>query len=80
MSWHSSLGRMSAIITILPSTMFGGWVIGHYVVDRLLPISPWGGIVMTLLGALAGFVEIFRLLLREQRGGGSGGRNDGART
>jgi F0F1-type ATP synthase assembly protein I len=69
MSFYSQFGRLSAIITILPSTMLGGWIIGYYVVDRFLHSFPWGSIIVTILGAGVGFFEIFRILLR--------GRSDG---
>jgi F0F1-type ATP synthase assembly protein I len=44
-----------------------GWLIGHYLLDRFLPISPWGTVGFTLLGAGAGFCEIVRILSADQR-------------
>lgn len=61
-SFYDKLGRLSAIVTILPSSMGAGWLLGYYLVDRNFGTFPWGGIVATLLGAGAGFYEIFRLL------------------
>jgi F0F1-type ATP synthase assembly protein I len=55
---------LSAIITLVPASMAGGWVMGHYLVDRLLGTGPWGGLVCLFVGAGAGFYEITRLLLK----------------
>ena len=66
-SFYSRMGRLSAIITILPGSMAGGWVLGYFAIDRIFHTFPWGGIAMTLLGAGAGFYEIVRLLMRDQR-------------
>lgn len=65
-SSYARMGRLSAIITILPATMAGGWIVG-YLADRYLNSFPWGSIVATLLGAAAGFYEIVRLLIQDQR-------------
>ncbi len=61
-NFYSRLGRLSAIVTILPSTMAVGWVAGYYLVDRNFGTFPWGGVVLTLVGAGIGFYEIFVLL------------------
>lgn len=66
-SSYARMGRLSAIITILPAAMAGGWVVGYFVVDRYMNSFPWGSIVATLLGAAAGFYEIVRLLIQDQR-------------
>jgi F0F1-type ATP synthase assembly protein I len=68
-SFHSRLGRLSAIVTLLPSTMAAGWCLGHYLLDRPFDISPWGGIVLTLAGAGAGLYETFRMLTADLREG-----------
>jgi len=66
-SFYAALGRLSAIITILPASMAAGWIFGHYVVDHYLDITPWGGIVFILIGAAAGFYEIFQILTPSRR-------------
>ena len=66
-SIYARVGHLSAIITILPASMAGGWALGYFAVDRFLHTYPWGGIIGTLLGAGAGFYEIVRLLMRDQR-------------
>ena len=64
---YARMGRLSAIITILPAAMAGGWILGYFVVDRYLNSFPWGSIIGTFLGAAAGFYEIVRLLIQDQR-------------
>jgi F0F1-type ATP synthase assembly protein I len=62
-NFYTALGRLSAIITIVPASMAGGWVMGHYLLDRYLGTGPWGAIVFLFIGAGAGFYEIAKLLL-----------------
>ncbi|MBM3791613.1 MAG: hypothetical protein FJW35_14865 [Acidobacteria bacterium] len=59
---YSRLGRLSAIILILPSSMAAGWLLGYFLIDRLFDSFPWGSIIATLTGAGAGFYEIVRIL------------------
>ncbi len=66
-SSFARMGSLSAIITILPAAMAGGWICGYFLVDRYFETFPWGSIVATMLGAAAGFFEIIRLLTRDQR-------------
>ncbi len=66
-SFYSALGRFSAIITIIPASMGAGWLFGHYVVDRHFGSGPWGGIACLLIGAAAGFYEIFQILFSNRR-------------
>jgi len=65
-SFYGKLGRLSAIVTILPSTMAGGWILGYYIIDHNFGSFPWGSVTSTLLGAVAGFYEIYRLLTADQ--------------
>jgi F0F1-type ATP synthase assembly protein I len=65
-SFYALVGRLSAIIMILPASMIAGGVVGHYVVDRFMGTTPWGTIVFILAGAGAGFYEISRLLVSTQ--------------
>ncbi len=62
-STMKGLARLSAIITILPASMAAGWIIGYYLVDKTLHTFPWGSLVLTLLGAGAGFFEIVKILI-----------------
>lgn len=65
-SIYARMGRLSAIIMILPGAMAAGGFLGYFVVDRYLGIFPWGTLVLLLLGAGAGFYEIYRILTVEQ--------------
>ena len=78
MSWQTSMGRLSAIITILPASMLGGWLLGYYVVDRYLGSAPWGGILLTLGGAGIAFYEIWQILVTERGKTAGKGRDVGA--
>jgi len=44
-----------------------GWVLGYYILDRLMGTYPWCSIIMLLLGAGAGFYEITKILVDVQR-------------
>jgi ATP synthase protein I len=67
-SLYALIGRLSAIITILPSSMAAGWAIGHYIVDRLFGTGPWGAVVLLLIGAGAGFYQIAAILMSRRQG------------
>jgi F0F1-type ATP synthase assembly protein I len=69
-SFYSRIGRLSSVIFILPSCMAVGGFLGYYVVDRYLKSYPWGTVVFVLLGAAAGFYEIVKLLILDQRSKG----------
>jgi F0F1-type ATP synthase assembly protein I len=69
-SFYSRIGRLSSIIFILPSCMAVGGLLGYYVVDRYFDLYPWGTVVFVLLGAAAGFYEITRILVLDQRSKG----------
>ncbi len=58
----ASIGRLSAIITILPASMAAGWIFGYFALDRWFHVYPWCSITFTLLGAGAGFYEILKIL------------------
>ncbi len=60
------LARLSAIVTVLPASMFAGWLLGYYLLDRFLHAFPWGSILGTMVGAGAGFYEIVRILMPRQ--------------
>lgn len=65
--FFAKLGRLSAIITILPASMAAGWLLGHFLLDRPLDCFPWGSVVFTIVGAGAGFYEIVRLLTGDRK-------------
>jgi F0F1-type ATP synthase assembly protein I len=66
-SFYSRIGKLSSVIFVLPSCMAVGWILGYFVVDRFLPTYPWGTVLFVLLGAGAGFYEIFQILSADQR-------------
>ena len=76
-NFYASLSKLSAIITILPASMAGGWIMGHYLVDRLFGSGPWGGIACLFVGAGAGFYEIARLLTKVKESNTETPRHDG---
>lgn len=57
--------RMMQIAFILPAAVFIGWIAG-VALDKWLH-QDWIYIVGILLGAVAGFVEIFRLVLGQEK-------------
>jgi F0F1-type ATP synthase assembly protein I len=65
-SFYARLGRLSAIVMILPASMLAGWLLG-YLFDRLLGTFPVVAIIATLLGAAAGFYQIVRILMPRDR-------------
>ncbi|PYV08445.1 MAG: hypothetical protein DMG07_25810 [Acidobacteria bacterium] len=68
-SVYARIGRLSAIVFILPSAMAAGAALGYFVVDRLLGSFPWGTIVIVLISSGAGFYQIVRILTEDRRGG-----------
>ena len=66
---YARMGKLSAVMFILPSSMGGGWLVGYYLIDSWSGAYPWGSIIGVALGAAAGFYEIFRLLLKDSEGG-----------
>jgi F0F1-type ATP synthase assembly protein I len=66
-SFYSRIGRLSSIIFVLPSCMVVGGLFGYYVIDRYLGVYPWGTVVLVLLGSAAGFYEIVKILILDQR-------------
>ena len=70
-SFYARMARLSSVIFVLPSSMAAGWLLGHYVVDYYLSSFPWGGLLLTLLGAGAGLYEVIRILISDQRDKGA---------
>jgi F0F1-type ATP synthase assembly protein I len=65
-AFYARIGRLSSIIFVLPSCMAAGGGLGYYLVDRYFGTYPWGMVVFVLLGAVAGFYEIFKILAQDQ--------------
>ena len=53
-----------------PVAWRSGGLLGYYVVDRYFGVYPWGTVVFVLLGAAAGFYEIVKILILDQRSKG----------
>ncbi len=70
-SIYAKIGRLSSIVMILPSSMAVGWVFGYYVIDHFAGTYPWGLIIGTLVGAGAGFYQIFKLLVQDEKSKGA---------
>jgi F0F1-type ATP synthase assembly protein I len=66
-SIYARMGRLSAIVMILPASMAGGWIGGYYLIDNNFQTYPWGSLILAFLGAGAGFYEIFKILTLDQR-------------
>ena len=62
-SHYRQLAIFGSVIFLLPTALFGGYFAGA-LLDRWLGTAPWLTIVGLLLGGVAGFVELFRLLRR----------------
>lgn len=57
------LAKMGELLTVgltLALSIVIGLLTGQYIVDRLLGTAPWGVIVFTLLGIVAGFINLYR--------------------
>lgn len=63
---YRRIAEWSAIIFILPSSMAAGAALGYYMMDKWLNTTPLFAIVFLLLGALAGFIHIYKLLKGKQ--------------
>jgi len=68
----SKVGFYSGLGFILPGATVGGAVLGYYL-DRWLRTKPALAVILGGLGAVAGFVEILRVMARAER---SESRND----
>ena len=75
-SVYVRMARLSAIITILPASMAGGWVLGYFGIDRFLGTFPWGSVIVTLIAAGGGFYEVIKILIPDQRSAGGPSENE----
>ncbi len=57
------VGKYMALAFVIPSTTFAGYVIG-YLLDKVFDTS-YLNIVFLFIGIAAGFVELFRELLKD---------------
>jgi F0F1-type ATP synthase assembly protein I len=48
-----------------------GGLLGYYLIDRYFGVYPWGTVILVLLGAAAGFYEIVKILILDQRSKGA---------
>ncbi|MFQ6672273.1 MAG: AtpZ/AtpI family protein [Candidatus Tectimicrobiota bacterium] len=56
----TTFGELLALGFTFAFSIVIGVLVGHYVVDRWLGTSPWGLIVFTLFGIVAGFLNFYR--------------------
>lgn len=62
----SKVGFYSSLGFILPGAVVGGLALGWYL-DEKLHCKPLLTLVLTALGAVAGFIEVLRLMRREEK-------------
>ena len=67
--WSTQVGQYLSMALLLPVSTFVGYVIG-YLLDRVAGTS-FLKIPFLILGTAAGFVQLYRLLSRDTRDGGS---------
>jgi F0F1-type ATP synthase assembly protein I len=58
------LAQYSSIVFILPSAVIGTYLVGRWL-DARYDSSPWLTSLLVLLGSVAGFIEVFRILSRK---------------
>ncbi len=64
--WMEDWGKYGSIgVEMLASVLIGAF--GGYGLDRLFHTKPWLMIVGFILGSIAGFRSLFRLLLQENK-------------
>jgi F0F1-type ATP synthase assembly protein I len=62
----AKVGFYSSLGFILPGAIVGGLALGWYL-DEKLHSKPLLTLVLAALGAVAGFIEILRLMAREEK-------------
>jgi ATP synthase protein I len=67
-------GELAGIGPLLVAAVLVGWALGTWA-DGKLGTEPWGLVIGVLLGTVAGFVQLVKLLNRV----GEGGRRDRGR-
>ena len=58
--WGPLLGLLS-VGTVLVAGIVLGWFAGRWL-DRRAGTEPWGVVIGVVLGSVAGFVELFRIV------------------
>lgn len=61
--WVRNMALASQVGIFLVVAILVGWAIGQWL-DKKLGTDPWLTALFTLLGAAAGFIELFRIVAR----------------
>ena len=77
MSLWAQVGFYTSLGFILPAGAVGGFGLG-WLLDRWLHTSPVLALIMGLLGAAAGVMEILRILTRAEKRDDENQSNDGS--
>lgn len=56
----TKLGELLTLGFTFALSIVIGLFTGHYLVDRLLGTAPWGVIIFTIFGIVAGFINLYR--------------------
>lgn len=59
--WMRNAAQASTIGIVLVVATFIGYAIGHYL-DRIFGTEPWLMLLFTVMGIIAGFIEMFRIV------------------
>lgn len=79
MSLWEQVGYYSSLGLIIPAGAVGGFGLG-WLLDRRLHTSPLFALVLCLVGAGAGIIDILRILNRAEKRNDSDKSNDGSGT
>jgi len=77
MSLWEQVGYYSSLGFILPGGAVGGYGLG-WLVDRRLHTSPVFALILCLVGAGAGIIDILRILTRAEKRNDADKSNDGS--
>jgi ATP synthase protein I len=77
MSLWAQVGFYTSLGFIVPAGTVGGFALGWWL-DRWLHTSPVLALIMSLLGAAAGVMEILRILTRAEKRDDENQSNDGS--
>jgi ATP synthase protein I len=79
MGLWAQIGFYSSLGLILPAGAVGGFGLG-WLLDRWLHTSPVFSLILGLLGAAAGLIDILRVLTREEKRDDGSGPDNGPGT